>query len=237
MKIVICDDKEEILNELRKILIKICNCATEITTTRMPDSLLQEWKQHPTQVADILLMDIEYPYLKQRGIAIAKELKEAYPNIKIIFITGKIDYAQDIFVTEPSSFLVKPVSEGRLKIAIEKAAEQIAREREEIVSIRSRGGVVKIPASTIMYIESIGHNMVIHSEKRDETFRMKLTDCLNLLPDDFLMIHQSYIVHAKYVRKMQKDGIALVNGLVLPVSRSRYQEIKDKFFDEIEKNY
>lgn len=236
MKIVVCDDRDEILVGLRQSILRLYGNSMEVETTRMPDTLLSEWKQHPAKTADILFMDIEYPYTKKSGIAIAKEIQDIYPNIKVIFITGNIQHAQDIFHANPSSFLVKPFDDQAVSLAMDKVMNLINKEKEEIISFKSRGGLVKIPSSSILYIESKGHNVVIHCDKREETFRMKLAECVNLLPDDFWMIHQSYIVHATYIRKLMKDGMELENGVFLPISRSRYLDIKDKFFDSMEKN-
>lgn len=235
MKIVLCDDKDQILNSLRKSIQNIYNQTVEITTTKMPDILLEDWQRHPSKVPDILIMDIEFPYLKCNGIEIAQAIQNAFPNIKLIFITGKINYAQDIFITQPCAFLLKPIDESRLREALMKAEQMIIKEKEDILVLKTHGGLVKIPTSTIVYIESVGHNIIVHSEGTDATFRMKLTDCLNLVPENFWLIHQSYIIHSKYIRRMTKNGIELKHDIILPVARSKYRDIKEKFFDEMEK--
>ena len=181
MKIIICDDRDEILAGLRQTILRLYGNGMEVDTTRMPDALIYEWKQHPAKTADILFMDIEYPYTKKSGITIAKEIQDIYPNIKVIFITGNIQHAQDIFHANPSSFLVKPFDDKTVSLAIDKVISQINKEKEEIICFKSRGGLVKIPSASIIYIESKGHNVVIHCDKREETFRMKLAECMNLL--------------------------------------------------------
>lgn len=235
MKLVICDDRPEILSKVRQMILSMDIVACEIETTKMPDTLLTEWKQHPTKIPEILIMDIEFPYLDRSGIEIAKEIQNVFPQIKLIFITGKIQYAQDIFVTQPCAFLVKPIEEKRLKAAIEKACALLEKEKEEILIFKAHGGIVKVPVSTIIYIESVGHNLIVHTEGRNLTFRKKLSECMETIPDDFWLIHQSYVVHAKYIRRIMTSSIEMAGGITLPIARSKYKEIKEKFFDELEK--
>ncbi len=235
MKITICDDNGAILTGLQQMLQKMYTNEFQIETTRLPENLLEEWKKSPNKVADIILMDIEYPYSDKNGIEIIGEIQKIYPHVKVIFITGNIHYAQDIFEVVPSSFLVKPINSDRLHKAIEKAREQIGNEQNETAYFRMHGSVVKIPFETIQYIESVGHQIKVHTKETDMIFRMKLVECMERIPNSFWLIHQSYIVNSKYVRGMTKDAIELWDRTRLPVSRSKYREIKNRFLDEIEK--
>ena len=235
MKIVICDDNGAILTEIRQMLRTFYADEVNIKTTMLPENLLAEWQKYPNRVADIVLMDIEYPYSSKNGIDIAGEIQTRYPGVKVVFITGQINYAQDIFAVEPISFIVKPIESRRLKIAIDKAREQILQEKSQNAYFRSHGNVVKIPLETIQYIESDGHHIRVHTQNGSTEFRMKLIECLDFLPQEFWLIHQSYLVHAKYIKKITKGKVELWNARLLPVARSKFQEIKNKVIDEIEK--
>lgn len=234
-RVLICDDQEKILAEIRKILYRMYGNTIEIETTRMPEYLLSQWKRHPGETADILLMDIEYPYSDKDGIEIAKELQLCYPGLKVIFMTGQVNHAQDIFDAVPSSFLIKPVDEKRLKDAVDKLLERMNPGEEDIITFKRQGNAVRITANSIHYIESDEHNIIIHTDSCEESFRMKLSDCKRFLPEKrFWRIHQSYIVNSKHIKKMTAKGLELWDGVVLPVARSKYQDIKNRLFDEIE---
>ena len=62
---------------------------------------------------------------------------------------------------------------------------------------------------------------------------MKLSDMEKLLPEYFLRCHQSYLVNMDRIRKFTLDGIVLIDGRVIPVSRARYTETKDKFLKNL----
>ncbi len=224
------------MTEIRTMLRRMYGDTIEVETTRIPEQLFEWWEEHPGSVADILLMDIEYPYADKDGIEIARELQLHYPSLKVIFITGLVRYAQDIFYAIPSGFLIKPIDETRMRTAMDKLLEQISLSEENIVALRRRGNVVKIASETIRYIESYGHNIVVYTNEHSESFRMKLSDCSSFLPEErFWRIHQSYIVSAKHIKKMTSKGLELWDGIRLPVARSKYKDIRNRLFDTIER--
>ncbi|TCL56175.1 LytTR family two component transcriptional regulator [Kineothrix alysoides] len=234
-KVLICDDQGKVLTEIRTMLRRIYGDMIEIETTRIPEQLLAWWEEHPGSAADILLMDIEYPYADKDGIEIARELQLRYPSLKVIFITGLVRYAQDIFYAIPSGFLVKPIDEMKMRNVMDKLLEQISLSEENIVALRRHGNVVKIASESIRYIESDGHNIVVYTNDYAESFRMKLSDCNSFLPEErFWRIHQSYIVSAKHVKKMTSKGLELWDGIRLPVARSKYKDIRNRLFNTIE---
>lgn len=235
MKLLICDDNKSMLENLCQLLQRLYSSEIQIDTAMLPETLLEDWKIHPAKVADIILMDIEYPHAKKNGIDVAGEIQKKYPGTKIIFITGKVNYAQDIFEVVPCSFLIKPIDAKRLQNAVDKALKQISDERHQNAYFKLHGSVIKIPLEMIQYIESYGHHITLYTKDDNLDFRMKLTECLELLPQDFWLIHQSYIVHARYIKCMTKEGVELWNGKLLPVSRSKYKTIKNMLLDEIEK--
>ena len=62
------------------------------------------------RVPDILIMDVN---LKDgNGIETVKEIQQLHPKLKVIYLTGIIDYATSIFETNPAYFLVKPISKS-----------------------------------------------------------------------------------------------------------------------------
>ena len=60
------------------------------------------------------------------------------------------------------------------------------------------------------------------------TYR-KLDDVHKELPDYFLRCHQSYLVNMKHIACMRQLRLELDDGRIIPVSRPRYQEAKERF--------
>ena len=67
---------------------------------------------------------------------------------------------------------------------------------------------------------------MIHGVKTNETYYGKLLDVMNLLENDFLCIHRSFLVNKEKIVQFYYDQVVLINGEVLPISQSKRQEIR-----------
>lgn len=74
---------------------------------------------------DLLLTDICMPM--QDGISLMKWVREKYPNIKIIVISGhqNFDYALQAIRNEAMDYLLKPIDPNRLNTLIQNAIYQV----------------------------------------------------------------------------------------------------------------
>ena len=57
----------------------------------------------------------------------------------------------------------------------------------------------------------------------------KLNDIQEILPDDFVRIHQSYLVNIRYIKEVSNYQATLWTGKILPVARSKYRNLKERF--------
>lgn len=57
----------------------------------------------------------------------------------------------------------------------------------------------------------------------------KLRSDGNMLPEEFVFCHRSYIVNMRYVRSIVKTDIMLDSGEKIPLSRRLYKEVNEKF--------
>ena len=65
---------------------------------------------------DLAFLDIEIGSVN--GIELCKRLLELHPRTNVIYLTGYSDYAIDAWATGASGFLLKPLSEEKVKQAI-----------------------------------------------------------------------------------------------------------------------
>lgn len=60
---------------------------------------------------------------------------------------------------------------------------------------------------------------------------LKLGELEKMMPDDFVRIHQSFLVNLNCIKQFSKNLITLQDGTELPVSRARYKNAKEKFMN------
>lgn len=148
-------------------------------------------------------------------------------------MTGYIEYAADIFMANPSNFLVKPIQKDKLYAAIYRVMDEL-RTKLEPVTLKGVGGLQVVQPFDVMYIESNKHEIIVYGT--DDTIHawMKMDEILSEFPPYFIRIHQSYAVNPNWIKKFASSGILLINDVFLPVSRSRYTKAKEQFLDFLE---
>ena len=221
IKITVCDDDPDVLETIVELIKKNYGNSVSISVCSQVQRLLEEWQASGDNRADIVIMDIVFE--QNNGITAAKTLQQLTRNVKIIFI----------FEADPFYFLAKPIKEKKLTDAIDRALEKIKEEDRSCLLLQSRGEIVKIKIDDIWYVESSRRNLTIYEAGESSRVLMKLSDMEKLLPEYFLRCHQSYLVNMDRIRKFTLDGIVLIDGRVIPVSRARYTETKDKFLKNL----
>ena len=64
----------------------------------------------------------------------------------------------------------------------------------------------------------------------EKLFYEKLDNVENELKEkDFIRTHQSYLVNAQKIKSVSKDSVLLINGFILPVSKSKATKVKDAY--------
>ena len=108
MHIIATDDEKSALN----VLVKAINEAVPLATVhgfRSPMEALEFMKQTKCEVA---FLDIQMR--EMNGIVLAKKLKEIYPKVNIVFVTGYSQYATDAFSLHASGYVYKPVTADKI---------------------------------------------------------------------------------------------------------------------------
>lgn len=229
LKIAVCDDEEKIVKTICNMIEKNVNNEVSIDKFYNSFSIMEYYLKGIKKSLDILIIDVELG--NDNGIFIASLIKKEYPNIKIIIVTGHVNYAEDIFETEPSYFLIKPVGEEKLVKALEKSFKEIKVDKQNSISISLKEGIIKIRISEIKYFESQGRYVLIHEKKLTRKVYLKLDDIEKELPLNFLRCHKSYIVNMDYIKEFRSKEILLFSDDIVHVSRPKYGEAKLKFLN------
>ena len=109
MKIVAVDDERIALNGVMNILKKLCPL-DQIEGYSNGLDLFEDNVNYP---CDVALLDIEMREIN--GIDLAKKLKLMNPKTNIIFTTGYSEYTYDAFQMHSSGYILKPITEEKVK--------------------------------------------------------------------------------------------------------------------------
>lgn len=118
--VAICDDEKVICKQIELYL------ETHIMDNRISTEIFYSGEQLYEAIEkgkqfDLIFLDIELTMLS--GIAVGMKIREELCNeaTHLVFISGKSEYAMDLFPLRPLHFLVKPFSREQVIGTLEKA--------------------------------------------------------------------------------------------------------------------
>lgn len=91
-----------------------------------------------TTPVDVAFLDIEMP--GQSGLSLAKDLKDLWPDVHIIFVTSYEEYALDAFALHATGYLLKPVCIEDLRRELTFVYAQTPLREERKPFVRTFGG-------------------------------------------------------------------------------------------------
>lgn len=137
-------------------------------------------------------------------------------------------------------FLIKPLHRDRYrKLLVEEARRQSVNGMREI-KIKVEGLWKPVPPASILYVESMGHNLTFHMVSgKDIRFVATFKEYHPLLGTfpQFLRCHQSYIVNLDYVVEMKSDLFRLGDGEEINISRQYRRECKQTYIEYMLRKY
>lgn len=149
---------------------------------------------------------------------------------QIIYVSGYLENAVEVYRTDHTYFLLKPVDRAKLSHALEKAlagankAEQAAPVFVELPEGRNRH---MVNAQTIVFAESNLRKIHVHkTDGQTISVYMKLDELESLLPEGFVRIHQGFLVNMAFIERVRPKEVELSDGTALPVSRNRSKEVQ-----------
>lgn len=222
-KIAICDDDAG----QRDYIAELVNTWAKLNHHLIDVKFYPEAKQFLFDYAeekdfDILLLDIEMPEIN--GIELAKTVRKDNTTVQIIFVTGYYDYFSDGFDVSALHYLIKPVDERKLLPVLDKAANNLTY-RQRSVLITTTDADIKIPLADIIYVESENVHIIIHTVNGSYKTRLTLSKFTEQLDDTFFKVHRSFVVGLKFIKKISRKEITMLNGDVVPLSRGVYEEV------------
>lgn len=227
MNIVICDDNPTFLNDFHRQLQDIaaqCDWIGHYTLYQSPIQLLAA----DLSTADILFLDIDMPDID--GIRAGRELREKYPKLVIVFVTGFIKYARDGYSVEAFRYLLKSSLQDELLSCIRDIQRKMY-ETQESISVKGLEYSLQVQLRDIIYFEGTAQRHVImHTRNNNFECLGKLTAFETQLQNrGFLRIQRSYLVNMFHITWIKNYHVHLSNREQLKVSERNYPTITAQY--------
>lgn len=190
-------------------------------------------KLHP----DVIFLDIHMP--GETGFDLLEKLDY---KPQIIFTTAYSEYAIKSFDYNTIDYLLKPISQERLGMAIEKLNKNQTESTEEPkiplqmsnkIFIKDDEKCHLVSLESIRYFESCKNYVRVFFNQESAFIKKSLTQVEERLPRNFFFrANRQFIVNLQAIRTIEEgihDGyiITMDNGVDIDISRRQATELKD----------
>ncbi len=179
---------------------------------------------------DFDIVFIEINAQRFPGIEVAKRIRESgNKKAEIVFVSDDESFAMFGYKLKVFDYLVKPIPVKAIAETLDRYFCYFQSDDDNYFSFKVSGTIQKIHLDDISYFTSNGRKCIIVNNRADCEFYAKLDEVEEELQDEnFIRVHQSYIVNIRSIKGMTRDGLMMNNDLFVPVSQRRYSEVKAK---------
>lgn len=227
MKCVLIDDEPMALDILHNYIKKI-PYLTHLDSFVNSIEALNYIQQNDV---DLIFLDIDMPDLT--GIEFLNILDN---KVLTIITTAYSEYALQSYDYNVVDYLLKPIAFERFLKATQRAhkltdiglvvsdTKDAAKERNIVIKSGSRNHFIK--TNDIIMIQGAGNYLCFHLKDKKILSLLKMNEALDILTDEFVRVHKSYIVNKKYIVSIDKNHVNIDHKLV-PISKTYKKSIRD----------
>lgn len=229
MKILICDDNINDVNELKNhveayISEKLIQCS--ILAYVDPEEVLEDGLTFDIAFLDYKMKSID-------GITLAKKLKDKNADIVIFFITNYPVCQDDAMDLRVFRFFDKPYSVERLYSGLDKAMEYINDTYLEVY-LPNNQNVMKILVNNILYIKYENRKVVLVTKLNEHIIKSSFDEICEKLPQTFFYrVHKSFFVNMHYIENYTYKEIILSNNSRISIAPSHRKDFRKYWFDYV----
>lgn len=245
MRVLIVDDEEPGRVNLRYMLASHRNCVIVAEC----DGAASARDVLAGADIDLVFLDVQMP--RETGLSLARALSVRAEPPMIVFVTAHSTHAIEAFEVHALDYLLKPVDDTRLAQAVERALAMLAQRQRpafgealrgyveahaspylDNISVRSIGRIDQVRSARILWIESAGNYVQLHTAARSLLHRVALSRLeRHLDPFDFLRVHRGAIVRRTQMASLAVAGdgsylLGLHCGAKVPVSERYVQSVR-----------
>ena len=218
IRVAIVEDDAEVQGVLQEYVRRYTRqYGTEFEVTLFADGvdILDDYRA----VYDIIFLDVEMKHLD--GMTTAERIRQMDAEVILIFITNMAQYAIKGYAVGALDYVLKPVPYFAFSQQLQKAVNQLAKRTRHYLAVPVDGGMRRLDAATIYYIESEGHRVHFYTEDGDfsapgalKVLEEKLTGRL------FARCNSGYLVNLAQMSGVQQNTVQ-VGPHELQISRPK----------------
>ncbi len=220
LSVAVCDDEAReccsLVLQIRKMIGEL-NISCIVRSFGSGRELLEAKENFDIIFLDVIMDGVD-------GLETARLIREKAYDRFLVFVSSSREYVFDAYEAEPFWYLVKPVTDQKLKRILQKILSKMEIQPQEFILVSKDREKKKIFLGDIYYFEVRGRVMDIHCTDGTVTYYEKMEKLeKELQGKDFFRCHKSYLVNLKYVSGYSRQELILDNGEKIVIARRRYE--------------
>ncbi len=205
----------------RKLLAEFIAKVPELSLEGSFSSALASMETLRKKNIDVIFLDIQMPDIS--GIDFLKTLDK---RPAIVLTTAYAEHALEGFELDVADYLLKPFDFGRFLKAVNKITQRIENPAKRIDSntnpsasfmfVKDGNKLVRIEFKDILFVKGSREYVTIHTKDKKIMSLQAMKNLEEELPEQFIRVHNSFIVNIAAVEAIAKNEIEIA-GETVPV--------------------
>ena len=167
---------------------------------------------------DIIISFIELK--NSDDIKFARKVKDNTINGCIIFISENESLVFESLSVQPLQFIRINNFDEDFKNMIKVLGDYL-NNINRTITLKTGLATVRLNINNIIFIESFGHYLIVHSTNGEYKVRGKISNIIDEINNPIMIrVHKSYIVNTKFVEEILSNRLILKSNIDIPIGRS-----------------
>lgn len=231
MNILIVEDESRIAKRIERMTRDIFG--DSLQSLRQINTLHEALRFIENNTLDLVLLDLNLNGDNGFDLLTTAVSK----SFHTVVISAYRDQAITAFEYGVLDFVPKPFNRDRLELAFDRVIRKEKTENDSIkfLAIKKRGRIQLISIEGLLYVKGAGvYTELFLTNGNKELHDKSLEKLEQLLSPTFERIHKSYLVKMSEVKEIivkpgSKYMVELKNGILIPIGRTKYKDIKAKW--------
>lgn len=239
MKIAVCDDDTDFLKNVFRPLIEraVRQESVDAQVSFFTDGRQLLEKFSGGNGFDLVILDVDMPHLN--GKELAAELRLIDSSFFLVFVTS---YRDEVYNTIPyriNAFITKDSAPEKITAELSRVIRECGEFSPDVyvpeIVVNGEKKLVRIPLNDLFYFCCIKRKIYLYTGKQEYLLtESRFADIEEqFLGRGFYEVCRGYIVNMSKISLVEKNGVTLDNGEVLPLSRGRYGELQKALLNNI----
>lgn len=192
--------------------------------THLKSSILKIFKNTPFELSEIAQENLKptdllfFELENLEDVLKASKVKPTLENTEIVFSSEREEFIFEVLSLKPLYFVRQNHLETDMP-RLEVFLEDFAKNNNTIFTFQSGGLTTRLDLKNVIYIESYGHYLTLHTANGEYRVREKISKFIEDYP--FLIrCHKSYIINPTFIERKTSSLIFLKNNIEIPIGKT-----------------